>query len=426
VALAQAYRYRARVGLLLLELDGFSALGAAGAERLLRATGRRLAQCVREGDTVSRIEGERFALVLPGLRHAEDAGKIAGKVLESVRRPFPLPDRVVRLTASVGLAVFPEDGETSDGLMRAARAALARARAGGGDRFEFRTEPKEGPGFDAMELEAGLRAGLGRGEMALNGASAQPGVLHYQPFYALATGRVAGVEALLRWQHPQLGLVFPQDFLSRADFAGLILAIGPWILRAACLQARAWQRQRRSLRLAVNLSPPEMLRYDLADQVRAGLEETGFPPGSLQLEVPESHVMADVPRAEKTLRRLRDLGVTVALDRFGVGYGSLSRLSHVPADAIKLDVAFPRRATTNADEASLLTAVVSVARSLKLRVIAQGIETEEQLDLLRRLGCDEGQGFFLAPPGPPAACENLLSARRPEGGAPGEGRATRR
>jgi diguanylate cyclase (GGDEF)-like protein/PAS domain S-box-containing protein len=416
VALAQAYRYRARVGLLLLELDRFSSLTAAGGpgggERLLRATGRRLALCVREGDTVSRVDGERFALVMPGLRHAEDATKVAEKVLQSMRRPFPLRDRVERLTVSVGVAVFPEDGEDADRLTRAAEAALARAREGGGDRFEPRTEPKEGPGFDALELEVGLRAGLGRGEMALNGVPSQPGILHYQPFYNLSTGRLAGVEALLRWQHPQLGLVFPQDFLSRSDFAGLILAIGPWILRAACLQARAWQRRQRSLRLAVNLSTPEMLRYDLADQVRAGLEETGFPARSLQLEVPESHVMEDVPRAEKTLRRLRDLGVGVALDRFGIGYGSLSRLAHLPADAIKLDLAFPRRATTHADEASLLTAVVAVARSLKLRVMAQGIETEAQLDLLRRLGCDEGQGFFLAPPGPPSACEKLLAARR--------------
>ena len=432
VALAQAYRYRARVGLLLLELDRFSELtlggGPAAGERLLRAAGRRVGLCVREGDTVSRVEGERFVLVMPGLRHAEDAGKIAEKVLQSMRRPFPLHDRMEGLTASVGVAVFPEDGADSDSLMRAAQAALARAREGGGDRFEPRIEPKEGPGFDALELEVGLRAALGRGEMALNGAPAQPGILHYQPFYTLSTGRVAGVEALLRWQHPQLGLVFPQDFLSRSDFAGLILAIGPWIFRAACRQARAWQRRQRGLRLAVNLSTPEMLRYDLADQVRAALEETGFPPRSLQLEVPESHVMEDVPRAQKTLQRLRDLGVSVALDRFGIGYGSLSRLAHLPADAIKLDLAFPRRATTHADEASLLTAVVAVARSLKLRVMAQGIETEAQLELLRRLGCDEGQGFFLAPPGPPSSCEKLLPGRapRPEGGGPGDRRATRR
>jgi diguanylate cyclase (GGDEF)-like protein/PAS domain S-box-containing protein len=412
VALAQAYRNRARVGVMAVDLDRFAdvnaTIGRAAADRLLRAVGRRLSLCVREGDTVSRLEGDRFVLVVAGLRHVEDAGKIAEKVVKGLRRPFPLRDRVGRATASVGVAVFPDDGEDAATLTAAAEAALRRAQELGGDRFEPRAGPKEEPGLDALELEAGLRAALGRGGMSINGTPAQPGVLHYQPFYALATGRIVGVEALLRWQHPQLGLVFPQDFLSRADFTGLILAIGPWILRAACLQARAWQRRQRGLRLAVNLSGPEMLRHDLAEQIQGALEDTGLAPRALQLEVPESHVMEDVPRAEKTLRRLRDLGVAVVLDRFGLGYASLSRLAQLPADAIKLDLAFPRGATAHTDDASLLTAVVAVARSLKFRVMAQGVENEAQLDLLRRLGCDEAQGFFFSPPLPPSGCERLL------------------
>ena len=205
------------------------------------------------------------------------------------------------------------------------------------------------------------------------------------------------MEALLRWQHPQLGLVFPQDFLSRSDFTGLILAIGPWILRAACLQARAWQRRHRSLRLAVNLSGAEMLSPDLVEHVEAALDETGLAPRALQMEIPESHVMEDVPRSEKTLRTLRDLGVAVVLDRFGLGYASLSRLAQLPADAIKLDLAFPRGATTHSDDASLITAVAAVARSLKLKVMAQGVENEAQLEMLRRLGCDEAQGVLVEP-----------------------------
>jgi EAL domain-containing protein (putative c-di-GMP-specific phosphodiesterase class I) len=202
--------------------------------------------------------------------------------------------------------------------------------------------------------------------------------------------------------------VFPQDFLSRSDFAGLILAIGPWILRAACLQARTWQRRHRSLRLAVNLSGPEMLRHDLVEQVQAALDETGLAPRALQIEVPESHVMEDVPRAEKTLRRLRDAGVTVVLDRFGVGYASLSRLAQLPTDAVKLDLAFTRSATANPDDASLLTAVVAVARSLKLRIMAQGVENEAQLALLRRLGCDEAQGFLFSVPLPTRQAREML------------------
>jgi diguanylate cyclase (GGDEF)-like protein/PAS domain S-box-containing protein len=412
VALSQAYRHRARVGLLLVDIDHFSnvntAIGRSASDRLLRAAARRLSFCVREGDTVARLENAQFALLVPGLRHAEDASKIADKVVQSLRRPFPLRDRVGHATASVGIAVFPDDGEDAPGLMRAAEAALRKASASGGDRFEPRTGPREEPGLDAMELEAGLRAALGRGGMSINRVPARPGVLYYQPFYSVSTGKLTGVEALLRWQHPQLGLVFPQDFLSKSDFAGLILAIGPWIMRAACLQARAWQRQKRGLRLAVNLAGPEMLRHDLVEQIRAALYETGLAPKALQVEVNESYVMEDVPRAEKTLRRLRDLGVGVVLDRFGVGYASLSRLAQLSADAVKLDLAFSRGTTTHTDDASLLAAVVAVARSLKLRVMAQGIENQSQLALLRKLGCDEVQGFLMSPPVDATACEKLL------------------
>jgi diguanylate cyclase (GGDEF)-like protein len=398
VALSQAYRYRARVGVMVVDLDRFAdvngMVGSSSADRLLRAAARRLTQCVREGDTVARIEEDRFVVVVAGLRHPEDAAKIAEKMVRGLRRPFPLRDRVGHVTASVGFAVFPDDGDDAFALMSAAEEALGRAQQAGGDRVEPLSGPKEELALDALELEVGLRAALGRGNMSLNGAPSQPGILHYQPIFSLASSRVVGVEALLRWQHPQLGLVFPQDFLSRSDFTGLILAIGPWILRAACLQARSWQRRHRSLRLAVNLSGAEMLRHDLAGQVKAALDETGMAPRALQIEVPESHVMEDVPRAEKTLRSLRDLGVAVVLDRFGLGYASLSRLAQLPADAIKLDLAFPRGTTTHSDDASLITAVAAVARSLKLKVMAQGVENEAQLEMLRKLGCDEAQGYL--------------------------------
>jgi diguanylate cyclase (GGDEF)-like protein/PAS domain S-box-containing protein len=415
VALAQAYRYRARVGVLYVDLDRFASvnavIGRASADRMLRAVARRLTLCLREGDTVSRLDSGAFVLVLPGLRHAEDAGTIAEKVLRGMRKPFALRDRVAQVTASVGVAVFPEDGEDAETLLAAAERAMKKAREAGGDRGESPSDALEPSGFDLLELEVGLRAALGRGQMSINGVPAQPGVLHYQPFYALGTSRILGVEALLRWQHPHLGLVFPQDFLSKADFAGLILAIGPWILRTACLQVRTWQRKHRNLRLAVNLSAPEMLRHDLAEQIQAGLDDTGFPARLLQVEVPESHVMQDVPRAEKALRRLKDVGVSVMLDRFGVGYASLSRLAQLPADGVKLDLAFQRGATANPDDASLLTAVVAVARSLKLRIAAQGVETEAQMELLRELGCDEVQGYLLSPPVPVAGCEAILNAR---------------
>ena len=416
VALAQAYRHRSRVGVVVVDLDRFSvvneALGRAAGDRLLRAAGRRLSLCVREGDTVARLEGDAFALVLPGLRHPEDAGRIAEKVLRSLRKPFPLRERVAQVTASLGISVFPEDGDDGDLLLRQAEQAMRQARAAGGDRAELHAAASVPPGIDPLELEVGLRAAIGRGKMSLDGASAQPGVLHYQTIHAVGTGRVVGVEALLRWQHPQLGLVFPQEFLSKADFAGLILAIGPWILRTAAAQVRAWQRRGdRDLRLAVNLSGPEMLRHDLVEQVRESLEEGGFLPRLLQVEVPESHVMQDPERAGRTLARLRELGVGIVLDRFGVGYSSLSRLAELPIDGLKVDLAFLRRTTPHSDDASLLTAVVAVARSLKLRVAAQGVETDEQLEMLRALGFEEAQGYLMGPAVAPAACEAALKAR---------------
>jgi diguanylate cyclase (GGDEF)-like protein/PAS domain S-box-containing protein len=415
VAIAQAYRQRARVGVLRIDLDGFGKvnekLGRAIGDRLLCAVGRRLQSVVREGDTVARAENDAFLLVLPGLRHLEDANTVSEKIVGALRKPFPLRERVAKVTASAGLAVFPEDGEDAETLLKNAERALQSAVRAGGDRYQATPGPAPRPGVDQFELEVGLRAALSRGQMYVNGVPAQPGTLFYQPFYSLATGKVAGVEALLRWQHPHLGLVFPQDFLSKSDFAGLILAIGPWILRTACLQARTWQRRHRGLRLAVNLSTPEMLRHDLVEQVEDALQESGLMARALQVEIPESHVMRDLPRSRKTLEKLKDLGVSVVLDRFGLGYSSLSQLAELPVDAVKLDLAFQRNATAHPEDASLLTAVVAVARSLRLRVLAQGIETEDQLALLRRLRCEEVQGFLMSAPAPPSACEPLFAIR---------------
>jgi diguanylate cyclase (GGDEF)-like protein len=276
VAISQAYRHRARVGVVHVDVDDFSALnariGRPLADRVLRALARRLSHCVRQGDTAARLEADAFVLVLPGLHHGEDATRIGEKVLRALRKPFPLTDGAVPLTASVGIAVFPEDGEDAPGLLASAEQSSLRAHEAGGDRLESSAPALVEDGYDALELEAGLRAALAGGSMALNGTPPPAGVLHYQTIHALGARRIVGVEALLRWQHPQLGLVFPQSFLSRSDFTGLILAIGPWILRTAAVQVREWQRRQRTLRLAVNLSPPELMKKTLPDEVRAVLE----------------------------------------------------------------------------------------------------------------------------------------------------------
>jgi len=416
VAIAQAYRHRARVGLVHVDLDDFGALdaklGRPLADRLLRAVARRLLHCVRQGDTAARLEKDAFALVLPGLHHSEDATRIAEKVLRALRKPFPLSEGATSLTVSVGIAVFPEDGEDAPALLASAERTAARAHAAGGDRIESSTPPPPDENWDAVELEAGLRAALASGSMALNGQPPAAGVLHYQPIFAVG-GKIIGVEALLRWQHPQLGLVFPQHFLSKADFTGLILAIGPWILRTAATEVKEWQRDHRSLRLAVNLSPPQLMNRTLPDEVKAALEETGFPKNLLQLEVPEGHVVSDLPRSLDMLHRLKALGVSLVLDRFAVRYSSLGRLAELPLDGVKLDLAFLRGPSSNPEDVSLLTAVTAVARGLKLRVCAQGIENAAQLQLLEQLGCSEFQGFHLGPPVPPATLADQLSPRGP-------------
>ena len=418
VAIAQAYRHRARVGLVHVDLDDFAKLdarlGRPVSDRLLRAVARRLLHCVRQGDTAARLEQDAFALVLPGLHHSEDASRIGEKVQRALRKPFPLSEGPTSLTASVGIAVFPEDGEDAPALLASAEHAAARAHAAGGNRVESSAPPMRDDSWDAVELEAGLRAALASGSMSLNGTPPPAGVLHYQPIFAAGTRKILGVEALLRWQHPQLGLVFPQHFLSKSDFTGLILAIGPWILRTAAGEVREWQHAHRSLRLAVNLSPPELMKRTLPDEVKAALEETGFPKQLLQLEVPEGHVVSDMPRSVDMLHRLRALGVSLVLDRFAVRYSSLGRLSELPLDGVKLDLAFLRGPSSNTEDVSLLTAVTAVARGLKLRVCAQGIENAAQLQLLERLGCSEMQGFHLGPPVPPAALADMLSPRGPK------------
>jgi diguanylate cyclase (GGDEF)-like protein/PAS domain S-box-containing protein len=423
VAISQAYRHRARVGVVHVDVDAFSALdariGRAPADRVLRAVARRLSHCVRQGDTAARLEKDAFVLVLPGLHHAEDATRIGEKVLRALRKPFPLTDGAVPLTASVGIAVFPEDGEDAPALLASAEQSSIRAHAAGGDRLESSAPLPVEDGVDALELEAGLRAALAGGSMALDGPPPPAGVLHYQPIHALGTRRIVGVEALLRWQHPQMGLVFPQSFLSRSDFTGLILAIGPWILRTAATQVREWQRSQRALRVAVNLSPPELMKKTLPDEVKAILEETGLSPRQLQLEVPEGHVVSDLPRSIDMLHRLKALGVQLVLDRFAVRYSSLGRLAELPLDGVKLDLAFLRGPSSNPEDVSLLTAVTAVARGLKLRICAQGVETAAQLALLERLGCAEAQGFYLGPPVPPATLADQLGARSAKRGAAG-------
>ena len=405
IALAQAHRYRHRIAVVFVDLDRFKqvndTLGHAAGNELLRAVARRLSACVREADTVARLAGDEFTLLLPGLNYAEDVSAISRKLLDALRRPFVIGGQEVRVTSSGGIALYPEDGDSEEALLRSADTAMYRAKERGRDDFQLFSPALAEKALKRHTLEEALRGALDNEEMTL----------HYQPCLELATGHVVGVEALLRWDRPELGVVLPKDFIALADFTGAILSVGPWVLENACRQAVEWRRRgSRKLRVMVNLSTYELQQAELVTHVEKALAGSGLDPDALHLEIPEGYAMQDLDRAVGALRVLRELGVHLTIDGFGAGFSSLVHLRRLPVDALKIDLSFVRGATSDPNDASVVTAVIAVAHSLDLRVIAQGVETEEQVTLLRSLGCDEVQGFLWSPPLPATECEPLLAA----------------
>jgi diguanylate cyclase (GGDEF)-like protein/PAS domain S-box-containing protein len=405
LALAHAHRYRHRIAVVFIDLDRFKqvndTLGHAAGDELLRAVARRLRSCVREADTVARLSGDEFTLLLPGLNYAEDVGAITRKLHDALRRPFTIGGQEVRVTSSGGVALYPEDGDEEENLLRNADTAMYRAKERGRDSFQLYSPALAEKALERRSLEKALRHALDNEEMTL----------HYQPCLELASGRVVGMEALLRWERPELGVVLPKDFIALADFSGVILSVGPWVLETACQQAVQWRRRgSRGLRIMVNLSTYELQQAELVTHVEKALAASGLDPDALHLEIPEGYAMQNLDRAVEALRTLRDLGVHITIDGFGAGFSSLVHLQRLPLDALKIDLSFVRGATSDPNDASVVTAVIAVAHSLDLRVVAQGVETDEQVTLLRSLGCDEVQGFLWSPPLPAAECEPLLAA----------------
>jgi len=407
IALAQAHRYRQRLAVVFLDLDRFKqvndTLGHAAGDELLKSVSQRLAATVREGDTVARLAGDEFTLILPGIHYSEDLAVVARKLQEAMRRPHQIEGHEVRVTASGGISLYPEDGEAAEPLLRAADAAMYRAKERGRDHFQLFSPAMVERSVERRALETSLRDAVAREEMRL----------HYQPCLELASGQVVGVEALLRWRRPELGLLLPKDFIALADFTGTMPSLGRWVLETACRQAREWRAGALpALRMMVNLSTYELQQEGLVERVEAALAASGLEPDALHLEVPEGYAMQDLERAVATLGALRGIGVHIAIDGFGSGFSSLAHLRRLPVDALKMDLSFVRGATTDPDDASVVTAVIAVAHSLGLRVAAQGVETEAQLALLRSLGCDYVQGFLWSPPVPAELCEPLLATAR--------------
>jgi predicted signal transduction protein with EAL and GGDEF domain len=344
---------------------------------------------VRHSDTVSRLGGDEFVVLLSEVAHAGDAAISAKKVLTALTAPHRVAQHEVAVTASIGLSIYPADGQDAETLIKNADLAMYQAKQSGRNNYQFFRTSMNARFADRQSLEQDLRYALERKEFEL----------HYQPKIDLKTGAITGAEALLRWQHPDRGLVFPLQFVPIAEECGLILPIGQWALRRACQQARAWQDAgMRAIPVAVNVSSVEFRRQEFINNVWTILKDTRLEPRYLELELTESVLMQHVESTTCTLKALKDMGATLAVDDFGTGYSSLSYLSRFPIDALKLDRSFVHEITSDTGDAIIVSAVINMGKNLKQRVIAEGVETVGQVAFLKTHGCDEGQGHYFSRP----------------------------
>ena len=403
-ALAIAERSQNLVAVMLVSIDRFKkvteSLGHAAGDAVLTEAAARLQGCVTNGDTVARFEGDEFALLLTHVAETGDLTEVARAIDEVFKAPFHLGGQEVYVTTSAGISLFPSNGEDSSTILRNAVAALYRAKKQGGNNYQFYAADMNALALKRLALETSMRRAIENGEF----------ITYYQPVVNLASGAVVGLEALVRWQHPELGLLLPGHFIGLAEDTGLILEISDFVMRAACIQTRAWQdRGLGRLRIAVNISARHFQQKDFLDRLLEILGETRLDPTCLELELTETSIMENTESAVKLLTQLRKLGVRVAIDDFGTGYSSLSYLKRLPIDTVKLDRSFVKGASTDPDDAALVMAIVTLAHNLKLRVIAEGVETEEQAVFLRLLRCDEAQGFLFGKPMPPEVFESSIT-----------------
>jgi diguanylate cyclase (GGDEF)-like protein/PAS domain S-box-containing protein len=392
-AITMARRHHAGLAVLYLDLDRFKnindSLGHLVGDHLLKSVALRLSESVRESDTVSRLGGDEFVIVLSEMTRAQDAAVCAEKLLQAVRVPHVMDSHELHVTASIGVSVYPEDGTDIGTLLQNADSAMYEAKDRGRNGYQFYRADLNSSATERQSLESSLRHAIQRHELGL----------HYQPIVNVATGVMAGVEALIRWQHPILGSVLPAQFISIAEESGLIVPIGQWALREACRQARAWQDAKLPpLRLAVNISAVELRSKEFVGEVETILTETGFDSRCLELELTETFLMQDSRPTALVLDALKGLGVQLALDDFGTGYSSLSYMRRFPIDALKVDRSFVRNLTTDADDASVVRAVINMGKSLHMRVVAEGVETREQLLFLEEHDCTEAQGYYFSRP----------------------------
>jgi diguanylate cyclase (GGDEF)-like protein/PAS domain S-box-containing protein len=392
-AIASARRYGRKLAVLFLDLDGFKhindSLGHAVGDKLLKAISERLVTAVRKSDTVSRQGGDEFVMVLSSLVRPEDAALSAAKIIADVIRPYSIDLHDLFVSISVGISIYPDDGVYAEALIQNADNAMYHAKEFGSNNYRFFKEDMNDQAVRRQSLEASLHRALERHEFELN----------YQPMVNLTSGQITGVEVLLRWRHPERGLIPPVEFIPIAESSGLIVPIGRWVLREACMQARAWQCAALPLiRVAVNISTVEFRDKNFLSNLRATLTETGLDPRYLELELTESVLMQHVESTAFLLGELSALGIHLAVDDFGTGYSSLSYLSQFPINSLKIDKSFVQGITSESDDAPIICAVINMGRGLKQQVVAEGVETREQLDYLQSRNCDEGQGYYFSYP----------------------------
>jgi diguanylate cyclase (GGDEF)-like protein/PAS domain S-box-containing protein len=402
-AIAAAHRNNTPVAVMFLDLDQFKhindSLGHAIADKLLQSVAVRLVNCVRSTDTVSRLGGDEFIVLLSEIKHSTDAGITARKILTALTTSHSIDQHTLHVTASIGVSTYPEDGEDAELLIKNADTAMYQAKQKGRNNYQFFKKDMNLRAVNRQAVEDGLREAL----------ESEQFVLHYQPKINLTTGAISGMEALLRWMHPTAGLLRPLQFLPIAEDCGLILPIGRWVLREACRQVQEWiYGGLRVAPVAVNVSSLEFRSDDFLDSLRAILRDTGLDPSYLELELTETVLMQHAESTVAMLGALKSIGVRLAVDDFGTGYSSLSYLKRFPIDTLKIDQSFVRDITVGSCDIPIVRAVITMAKSLRQRVVGEGVETEEQMAFLRANGCDEAQGYYFSMPLPAKDFAKLL------------------
>jgi diguanylate cyclase (GGDEF)-like protein len=401
-ALARVRWRKKLIAVLSFDLDHFNqindTMGHSVGNQVLKAVSERFQTCVRPGDTIARLGGDEFVMVLADVARAEDVSSIAQKIATAMSRPFTIENRELFITTSIGISLSPSDGNDGQTLLRAADMAMIRAKEQGRNNYQYYHPALNSYAHERFSLETGLRQALARDEF----------LLHYQPQVDLASGQITGVEALLRWQHPDRGLVSPAKFIPLAEETGLIIPIGEWVLRTACAQGRKWlDSGYEDFRITVNLSGRQFQQNDLTKMIKAILKESGLDHRCLELELTES-VMQNSETTVAVLRELNDMGIDISIDDFGTGYSSLSYLKRFPIRTLKIDQSFVRNITDNSDDPTIIRTIVNLAHSLHLKAIAEGVETREQLEFLRSVQCDGMQGYLMSPPLPAEELTQLL------------------